>query len=1071
MGERDQSSEPASAQGDSTRGSDPPNADRPHTPTTVSSPAAPLDHLSIIRDFTQLRPGARVGRYRISEVLGQGGMGRVYRAHDPVLDRDIALKLLLHRSEPRDLARLQREAMAMAQLSHPNVLPVYDIEDHQGQPVIVMELVRGQTVQQWLGAGPRRRTTILSVFICAGWGLHAAHDAGLVHRDFKPSNIMLGDDGRVRVMDFGLARPHGSPERIPSAPASLALIDHDVTETHAIIGTRAYMSPEQRRGATLRPATDQYSFCVALWEALTGARPSVRSDDDSSLEQPPTTRLPRAVRAALLRGLDVDPRRRFESMEPLLQILERSARAPRRIAWAVGASTLVGSTAAVALAGAPSLPSEPESTPCSTPTDRLADLWDDAVRDRTRTAVLATGASHAPATWERIASRLDDYAMRWADGSHRTCLALQIPTPGSRPALEARAQCLDSRARILAALVTVIEQADAAQLGEAIQAAQVLPDLEACQDPPHPADAYAASSTRAANPAVDRAHERLAQLRAQQELKQFEPTIEPLRALLEQTESFGYDPLTVEVRIALGRALAETDPDQALPLLERAYFDATTLHLHRAAFDAAQYLAGALGISSVRDTDQARYEQALQWAQHMKALADRRDDSELRSRYAVTLGYVHRRSKEYQDARAAFERALQLDLERYPARSLPVANTASALAGVLTTLSEHRLAQQYFEHALGIFETELGPQHPTLVSHLKHLGVLYQTMGSMDRARAMLGRSLAIEESTNGPHTLQIASIVDGLGVIEFYDNHFAEAREHFQRAHDIREQALGADHYSLVDSLNNLAAIDFMLKDSTRGFERLQRARTIIESRYGPEHPDIASILTNLAGHHALAGDLEAAAQAFRQALEIDEANLGPDAKDVIRNLVNLADLQSRRGEHEEARILIGRALDRGTRALGPHDNEVAEAREAQGQILRRRDNHEGASDSFLRAAEIYEGIFGLTHPRTLTCRGMYGIEQFDLGRFSAALPAIEQALEGLSAHDEFDGDDPLLAQLGFRLAQLSWRQRGGRARARALARSALAIYRRRPDPLNPGAPEIIERWLLAHPHRSSSG
>ncbi|MEM9460319.1 MAG: serine/threonine-protein kinase [Myxococcota bacterium] len=1070
MGQHDQSSEPSSTPGGSTRDPESLGGERLEAATTVTGLAAPIDHLSIIQDFTQLQPGARVGRYEISEILGQGGMGRVYRAHDPVLDRDIALKLLLHYSEPRDLARLQREAMAMAQLSHPNVLPVYDIEEHQGQPVIVMELVRGQTVQQWLLMGRRRHTAILGVFIHAGWGLHAAHDAGLIHRDFKPSNIMLGDDGRVRVMDFGLARPHGPSERIPSTPDSLDLMDHDVTETHAILGTRAYMSPEQLRGATLRPTTDQYSFCVALWEALTGARPFEDSSESSS-DDPPATRLPRAVRAALLRGLDLDPRRRFESMEPLLKILERAARAPRRIAWAVGASVLVGGTTAATLATAPAPPPEPESTPCSTPTERLVDLWDDTVRDRTRAAVLATGASHAPATWERVASHLDDYAMRWADSSHRTCLALQMPTPGSRPALEARARCLDARAQLLAALVTVIEQASAAQLGEAIQAAQVLPDLKACQDQRSPVDSRAPSPTLASNPAVDQAYEQLAQLRAQHELKQFEPTIEPLRALLDHTGALGYDPLTVEVRIALGRALAETSPDEALAPLERAYFDATTLHRDRAAFDAARYLAGALGISPARDVDQARYEQALTWVQHMKALADRLDDAELQSRYAVTLGYVHRRSKEYHDARAAFVRALQLDLELHPARSLPVANTASALAGVLTELSEHHLAQQYFEHALEIFETELGPQHPTLVSQLKRLGLLYQTMGSMDRARAMLGRSLAIAESANEPDPLQIADIVNGLGIVEFYDNDFVEAREQFQRSHDLREQVLGANHYSLVDSFNNLAAIDFMMKDSARGFERLKRARSIVESRYGPRHPDIASILTNLAGHHTLDGDLEAAAQAIRQALEIDEANLGPNSKDVVRNLVNLADLQSRLGEHEEAQILVRRALDRGSRALGPRNNEVAEAWEVQGQIFQRRGDHEDASDSFWRAAELYEAIFGTAHPRTLTCRGMYGIAQFDLGHFPAARPAMEQALEGLSAHDQFDRDDPVLAQLSFRLAQLSWRQRSSRARARALARSALAIYRRRPDPLDPGARDDIERWLVAHPHRTPSG
>ncbi|HEY0097284.1 MAG TPA: serine/threonine-protein kinase, partial [Archangium sp.] len=233
--------------------------------------------------------GTPLDRYVVLDPLGEGGMGMVYAAYDSVLDRKVALKLL----PPGDAdagpeatsgsgrARLLREAQAMARLSHPNVVAVYDVHQHEAQVFMAMELVDGQTLLQWEREQPRGWRELLTAFLAAGRGLAAAHAAGLVHRDFKPTNVLVGKDGRVRVTDFGLARPHNAPAELGAdTPApdtgpvkGHSLLELNLTQRGAVRGTPAYMAPEQFRGATADVRSDQFSFAVSLWEALHGERP------------------------------------------------------------------------------------------------------------------------------------------------------------------------------------------------------------------------------------------------------------------------------------------------------------------------------------------------------------------------------------------------------------------------------------------------------------------------------------------------------------------------------------------------------------------------------------------------------------------------------------------------------------------------------------------------------------------------------------------------------------------------------------------------------------------------------
>ncbi|MFY0535966.1 serine/threonine-protein kinase [Nannocystis pusilla] len=248
---------------------------------------------------------------------GAGGMGVVHTAYDPELDRKVALKLVRPQAfggAAHLRERLAREARVLARISHPNVVPIYDVGEADGEVFIAMELVPGPTLARWQTEQPRPWRAIVDMYLQAARGLAHAHAAGVVHRDFKPGNALVGPDGRVRVVDFGLAvAGEASPAPAPERAASASL-----TATGALVGTPAYMAPEQWRGAAVDARSDQYSFCAALWEALAGAPyrlPDTTWRGAPAPEPAPAPTggraFPRWLRQVLLRGLADEPAARF----------------------------------------------------------------------------------------------------------------------------------------------------------------------------------------------------------------------------------------------------------------------------------------------------------------------------------------------------------------------------------------------------------------------------------------------------------------------------------------------------------------------------------------------------------------------------------------------------------------------------------------------------------------------------------------------------------------------------------------------------------------------------------------
>jgi serine/threonine protein kinase len=354
-----------------------------------------------------------IGRFSVLGLVGRGGLGEVYAAYDPELGRRVALKVLASDADRAGSARLRREATAMARLSHPNVARVYDVGNVGDQLFIAMEFIRGQTLRSWLAARTRTWKEIRAVFLAAGRGLAAAHREGIVHRDFKPDNVLIDEDGRARVVDFGLASSvHADPPRAHDTADDI-LTDATQPSDADAGGTPAYMAPEQHTGRSGDARSDQFSFCVTLFEALHGRRPflgrtwqtlrpQVMRGDTGAAQR----RIPPHVGRAVNRGLASDPERRFADMDALLAELEREP--GRRPGWkllALGTAAVLAGGLAYALAGRPAEPPAPACSDDDAPAcveQRVRAQLDQAealarTPDRARALALAAAAADTAA--------------------------------------------------------------------------------------------------------------------------------------------------------------------------------------------------------------------------------------------------------------------------------------------------------------------------------------------------------------------------------------------------------------------------------------------------------------------------------------------------------------------------------------------------------------------------------------------------------------------------------------------------------------------------------------------------
>jgi tetratricopeptide (TPR) repeat protein/tRNA A-37 threonylcarbamoyl transferase component Bud32 len=1006
----------------------------------------------------------RVGRFTAVRQIGAGGMGVVYMAYDEQLDRKVAVKLLQERpgadAESLGHARLLREAQAMAHVSHPNVAAVYEVGTYEDQVFVAMELVEGKTLGQWLADEPRSWQEIVAVYVQAGRGLAAAHAAGLVHRDFKPENVIVGDDGRARVLDFGLARASRDVPTLPPAEisgtdlrlnTSLAV---QLTQAGSLLGTPAYMPPEQYLRAGIDARSDQFSFCVALFEALYGARPFtgqtlaelMAAITRGKVRVPKQHRpVPGWIHEVVVRGLHVDADRRWPDMPTLLEALGRDpARRRRRVALRVGAALLLGATVFAVLKAR-----ELQAQVCTGAAAQLGDVWSEARADEVRAALRASGLPYAPAAAERVVASLDDYADEWIAARTRACEATAVRQEQSQELLDRRMACLDERRAGLRALVGVLVAADAAVVEKAVQVTSELPRLEPCSDsaylqarvrpPDDPAAALRVEATRA----------QLSQARTLMLAGKFAGAGRLVEEALAAAATLGYGPLVAEVELMHGELRTHegsyTDAEAAL---RRAYVAARTAGDGEVAAAAATALVGVTGHSL------ARFEAGALWREVAAAEVARSGDPLAPADLARETASMAVREGDYVRAQAAYLRGLALREAVVGAEHSSLIGELNQLGAVLEKQGKYAEAGEHIRRALALCEATLGPEHPLVATTADNLGAIFQAEGRYEDALAQHLRGLQIRERLLGPEHLQVADSLNSLGIVAESLGRPSETEAYFRREISIREQHLGPDNPAVALSHTNLGAILHIHGDDDGALLHLRRALEIQEKVLPPDHPETVFVLANLGLVARAQGRLGDALDDLGRALRVVERSSGPEHVNAASIRQNLGSVLQQLGRSDEALAELQRALAIRELALGPTHPDVATLRANIGTILALQGKTREAAPVLRRSLADLEAALGPTHPDLAD--SLLGLCELGLKTAdpSAALLAAERALRLRGAGAPND-----LAAARFAVARALVASGGDRLRALELAQAArLAL------PPASGELPAIDRWLARH-------
>jgi len=797
----------------------------------------------------------QVGRYRVEGIIGRGGMGIVFRAHDPELDRDVALKLLRLRAKDerrvdRARKRLLREAQALAQLSHPNVVAVHDVGQFGRDVFIAMELVEGRTLRDLVRARVLTREELIALFVAAGRGLAAAHSAGLIHRDFKPSNVIVGEDGRPRVLDFGLARAASSlssdslsGEEPPTDPSSGPGIDSDskklisarLTQLGMTVGTPAYMAPEQKREGLADERTDQYSFCLALFEAVTGELPTGKdlANRRASLDR---ARVPRWLRRVLLRGANQDRLARYPSMDALLSDLGRDIGARRRAVALVSAIALLGGVTVWSLAYRGG---QDPGARCAQVGADLDGVWDDGSRAGMRAAFLATESKRAPETFILTTERLDDYAARWIEQRRGSCEAYHTRGALSAKLYDLRAACLERRRSALRATVRVLSASvDEAVLDEAPRAAGSMPRLEDCLDD---------RALQAARPLPDAPEARQRVEALQRELDDGEALLsagkvarglELVAGLLDEARAVAHPPLTAQVLLTMGNMQLEHGEHEAA---EQTLRDATM-----SAAEAGDHEpeARAWVLRMRGKLLQGRFDEAAAMREAVETAVVRAGRSAaLRSEFHYTMAWLMVMKDDTVKALDHAERALALRIEAVGEKDAQVALAHIMLGNALILEGEPERAAQEQEKAIETLTASLGPSHPDVGSALHNLATAQISLGEAEKALPTAERALAISTDAFGAEHPRTACELALVGEVHHASGDHPRARSLVARAVALLERDPGANPAGLAHGTRTLADIAAAQGDRDEALSLYDKAIERYSELFGPDDAAVAEI------------------------------------------------------------------------------------------------------------------------------------------------------------------------------------------------------------------------------------
>jgi serine/threonine protein kinase len=916
-------------------------------PTTLvseartSAGATEAEPRSATTGAPDLERGASVGRYVVLNRIGSGGMGVVYSAYDPELDRRVALKILGF-SDParptRGNDRLLREAQAMARLSHPNVIAVHDVGEHDHRIFIAMEFVEGQTLTQWLES-PRDWDAVVHTFLAAGEGLAAAHAKGLIHRDFKPDNVMMGDDGRVRVLDFGLVRTDDEPERHPldesltdagAKRANLAGVrpGQELTVAGTVMGTPAYMAPEQILGAPTDARTDQFGFCIALYEGLYGERP-FGGDTNAALalqvcegnvrSAPADARVPSWLRRVLLRGLSTEPSDRYASIEELLTAIrttEPSKKRSRAI-WiaAVGAVAVV--TTSLALAAAE--PDEVPADPCLHVSDELHGVWSEEARGELNAAFENSALAYADTMAPRILQQLDTYVDSVAGAQARACRRSEVERTTSDELYDLQMECLARRTSAVGTAVEVLSEADDSALAEAHKVIESLPPADRCEDVD-----YLRSPIRP--PEDPQTVERVATVREELERAKMlqasgqHKTAEELAAgLVNDARETSYPPVLAEALARHARLTAMMgDNDSALEMYRKAYLMARKLGHDELGMAIALDMTFVTGLLS-------QYDLAANWALIAKSDAERIDYEQgiinALMYEALVLHWRGHSERSLEVHEEAYQRMLALDPNN-PRMTVLLNNRALPLLD----LERWEEARAVYSDVAELVRSELGESHPQMGLSYLNLGVIAAGEGKNEDAIEYFDRVHLVWKDIYPPDHYRTGIVRHNRGASLFDLGRFDEARGELLAGTEIIAKAFGEPHPRLVDSFCVLArfhiaveefdearvAIDRAHKSNIGGDERHDSKRSTIlgiEAKLLAAQGRCGEGIRRLESNPSLASEASAAARS-EALLELAEG-MRACKTDEAQVLVHAHEAKSLAGDLDPADPVLVRAID----------------------------------------------------------------------------------------------------------------------------------------------------------------
>jgi tetratricopeptide (TPR) repeat protein len=856
--------------------------------------------------------GRVLGRFVLLERIGRGGMGVVVLAYDPELERRVALKLVHPEiaGDEASAARLLREAQALAKLAHPNVVAIHEVGRVDDGIYVAMEYIDGDVLGTWLRAQPRPLHEILAVFVAAGQGIAAAHDVGLVHRDIKPDNVMIGRDGRVRVLDFGLARAASTGVHAQRSDTSgdgrvdtdLRGVDVSLTASGEIMGTPVYMAPEQYAGREVDARTDVYALCVALWEAIDGTRPFAGASLPELAANVAAGRMrtatpanaPAWLRDVLLRGMAVDPTQRYPDMRALLADLSRDRQ--RRLRQVGVGLAFVG---AIGLGATMIRP----ASPC-TDDDVLAGAWDPDRRGTVETAFAASSKPWADDSRELTLRTLDGYASAIVDARREACLATRVHGTQSDALLERRMACLDRRVHYLGGLTDALAAGQPDAIENAVEAAADLPRIEGCADterllrePSLPTDATARVE-------IDALRRELDQVDAQMSAGAYDELDDRIAALEARARTGEYEPVLAEALLLRGRwerrrGLAEPASAHlvdALALATRSGHDTI----------AVQALATLVLVEGgLRD----RFDVADVYAAEGLAVLHRLgDEPQLHINLLTSIGQIETTRGRHDRAIAALSEAMALarttGIDADPSTYL-----LNAMGRALTAARRFDEADQVLATMTAAVESRLGPDHPDIALAMSATAALRTAQDRPEEALVALARARSILVAAHGPDHVEVAVVENGVGRALSELRRDAEAVEAYAHALDIIERALGPEHHNVATGLANLAAVETRMGRADLAVPRLRRALEIRTERFGLEHDMVGKTLDLLGEALVAQGHVTEATEMFERAIVVFEALGAREDRRLRLALEGLATIASQAGDDARAQAYRARA------------------------------------------------------------------------------------------------------------------------------------------------------------------